>query len=65
MNIEQLIETRKQEIKELNKFRSYIQMLDENAELSNETISEFKFKINIRISQCEICIREYQKDIER
>jgi len=63
MNIEQLIEKRKQEIKELKEFRSYIQVLNEDAELYNE--SELQLRISIRISQCEICIRDYQKDIER
>lgn len=63
MNIEQLIEKRKKEIKELNKFRSHMQVLKENVGLTDETINEMQFKISCRISQCEINIRDYKKEV--
>lgn len=61
MNVEQIIEKRKYEIKDLHKFRTYLQVLYENNELSEGTLYELQLRISIRISQCEICIREYQK----
>lgn len=60
MLAEQIIEKQKQEIKQLNRFRAHIPVLKVNVGLSDETINELQFKINTRISQCEISIREYQ-----
>ena len=62
MNVEQLIEKRKQEIKELSKFRSYMQVLKENVGVTDETMNEMQLKISCRISQCEINIRAYQQE---
>jgi len=63
MNIEQLMEKRKQEIEELNKFKSYMQVLKENVGLTDETINEMLIKISFRISQCEATITEYQRSL--
>lgn len=60
MTIEQLTESRALEINDLNTFLSYVAVLDDNVGLSDNTINELQLKINIRISQCEISIREYQ-----
>jgi len=60
MIVEELVEQHKKEIKQLNRFRSHIPVLKLNVGLSDDTINELLLKINIRISQCEISIREYQ-----
>lgn len=59
MLAEQIIEKQKQEIKQLNRFRAHIPVLKVNVGLSDDTINELQIKINTRISQCEISIREY------
>ena len=59
MDIEQIIENRKQEIVDMNKFLSYLKILKSSVGLSDETINELQLKITARISQCEICVREY------
>jgi len=64
MNIDQLIEKRKKEIRELNKFRTYMQVLKENVGLTDETIHEMLLKISCRISQCESNVRDYKKQAE-
>ena len=63
MTVEQLIEKRKGEIEELNKFKSYMQVLKENVGLTDETINEMVKKISFRIAQCEDNIREYQRSL--
>ena len=60
MIVEKFVEKYKKEIKQLNRFRSHIPVLKLNVGLSDDTISELQLKINARISQCEISIREYQ-----
>ena len=60
MTIEQLTENRAMEIDDLNTFLSYVVVLNENVGLSDNTINELQLKINIRISQCEISVLEYQ-----
>jgi len=64
MRIEKIIENKQKEIKDLNRFRGYVQVLKENVGLSDETIKELYIKINCRVTQCEIIIRNYQKEIQ-
>lgn len=58
MNTEHINGELKQEIKQLNRLRTHIPVLKLNVGLSDETINELLLKIEIRISQCKICIRE-------
>jgi hypothetical protein len=58
MNTEHKNGELKQEIKQLSRLRTYIPVLKLNVGLSDETINELLLKIEIRISQCKICIRE-------
>lgn len=57
MNALELLEKQRNEIVQLNAFRSHIRILKVNVGLSDETISELEHKIGLRITQCEISIR--------
>lgn len=61
MNDEEIKGRLKQEIKQLNRFRAHIQILKDNVGLSDEIGDELQLKINTRISQCKIGIRENEQ----
>lgn len=60
MLAQKIIEKQRREIRQLIRFRSHLPVLKANAGLPEEVIAEYQRKINNRISQCEIDIREHQ-----
>jgi len=57
MVVDRIIDKKKQEIKQLNRFKAHIPVLKANAGLSDEAISELMLRICDKITQCEMSIK--------
>lgn len=55
---DQIIEKKKRELKRLKKFREHIPIMQVNVGLSDEYINEVLSKVDLKILNCEIIIRE-------